>query len=250
MRFGARAFAVASWLALATPACYAPDIASGTLACSTKGICPSGFMCLETDGRCWKPEEVVSGSLRCGPSNSCPAGFMCQTSDKTCWRTGEEPATAPHGDNIGLDFEGHWLFMPPAENVTSCSDGSRVPRSLENDWVDITAGGKGDFEASYYCDWDLVVSGNGMTGTLLPGTSCMQDALDEPTNKVATKLSWTGTTFTFTKTGPTSAILNAEVAATYTRVLTCVMPGNCVPCTTNCSGSCTIAISGPLKKTD
>jgi hypothetical protein len=221
MRPGARAFAVVSWLglaALATPGCYAPDVASGT--------------------------------LRCGTGGSCPAGYSCRTEDKTCWKDGEKAAMGPQGGDVGLAFEGHWLFVEPAMNVTTCNDGSRVPRSLKDDWIDVTAGGKGDFSASYYCDWDLNIAPNGKSATLDSAASCNQDDRDDVTDAVTTRFVWTGKSFTFTKTGAASAVVNAEVGAAYTKVLNCTAPGTCVPCVTGCTGTCTIMISGPLTKTD
>src|SRR4051794_27658682 len=106
------------FLSLAAPACYAPDI--------------------------------VSGSLRCGQGNSCPAGYSCNAADTTCWKDGETPGTAPLGGTLDA-FLGNWLFTKQATTSASCTDGSREAKSLEGDYMDVADGAKGDLTASYYC---------------------------------------------------------------------------------------------------
>lgn len=187
---------------------------------------------------CYNP-EIVSGSLRCGSGSSCPADFSCRP-DMTCWKNGEVPATAPSGADTA-SFVGHWLFTKVATNATTCTDGSHDSRTLENDYVEVSKGGKGDLLANYYCDWDLNLATNGASGTLVPGGSCTTTAPDTATGKVKTTYDWTASSFTFVKTGDRQAVLNAQVTANYTQVLNC---------TTKCTGSCTVTIMGPLTRTD
>ena len=217
MRCTTSALALALVLAASASACYAPD--------------------------------VVSGSLRCGTGSSCPSGYSCNADDKTCWKEGEKPSTAPLGGDA-TTFIGHWLYSMVATNETTCTDGSRDSRTLENDYVDVAKGVSGDLTASYYCDWELNVAKNGETATLVPGTTCMSAVNDATSGMVKTKYTWSGTSFTFVKTGAKAAVVNAEISANYTALLTCKTGMACVPCTTGCTGSCTVTISGPLTKTD
>jgi len=217
MRFarGLTALAGLALLAAAVPACYAPDVASG--------------------------------SLRCGKAMSCPAGYSCNAADNTCWKNGETPATDKLGGGLE-SFLGHWLFTKQASTSASCTDGSRESKTLEDDYMDVTDGGKGDLSASYYCDWDLNVAANGETATIVPGTSCQTTAQMPTTHAVVTTYNWSSSLFTFVKTGASNAVLHAALSATFQKSLMCNAAGTCVPCTANCTGTCTAEISGPLVK--
>jgi hypothetical protein len=196
---------------------------------------------------CYSP-DVVSGSLRCGSGMSCPAGYSCRP-DATCWKDGEMPSATASGRD-SAPFAGHWLFTKAATNATTCTDGSHDSRTLENDYVDISKGGKADLTGSYYCDWDLNIAANGASATLVPGVSCMTEAVDDASHKTKVTYQWTASSFTFAKTGAREAVVNAQVSASYTQLLTCKPNTACVPCTTGCTGTCTVTIMGPLTKTD
>jgi hypothetical protein len=159
------------------------------------------------------------------------------------------PSTTPSGAD-SAPFVGHWLFTKAATNAPTCSDGSHDSRTLENDYVEVTKGGKADLTGSYYCDWDLNIASNGSSATLVPGVSCSTSATDTATGKTKATYNWTASTFTFAKTGDRAAVVNAQVSASYTQLLTCKPNTPCVPCTTGCTGTCTVTIMGPLTKTD
>jgi hypothetical protein len=168
-------------LALATTACYAPDL--------------------------------TSGALQCGSSGGCPDGYRCLAADQTCWKNGESPATGRSA--LGAtSFVGRWTFSKAATVTSSCTDGSNN-KSMP-DYVDVTTSTTSDLVGNYQCDWLLNIAPNGQTATLAPSASCMTSSTDG-----TGQFTWTAQSFTFTKTDDGAAVLNAHLDSTFVRLLNC-----------------------------
>ncbi len=189
-------------LALAATACYAPDLTSGT--------------------------------LQCGSSGGCPDGYRCLTADQTCWKNGESPATGRSALSA-TSFVGRWTFSKAATVTSSCTDGSSN-KSMP-DYVDVTTSTTSDLVGNYQCDWQLNIARNGETATLAPSATCTTTHTDPTTGVATAQFVWSATSFTFTKTGDGTAVLNAHLDSTFQSL---------VNCTTSCMGTCTADVTGAL----
>jgi hypothetical protein len=189
-------------LGLAATACYAPDLSSGT--------------------------------LQCGSSNNCPDGYRCLAADQTCWKNGESPATG-RSARSATSFVGRWLFVKAATVTSSCTDGSN-DKSMP-DYVDVTTSTTSDLVGNYQCDWQLNIAPNGETATLAPSASCTTTHTDPTSGQATAQFVWSATSFTFTKTGDGSAVVNAHLDSTFQSL---------VACTSSCTGRCTADVTGAL----
>jgi hypothetical protein len=182
---------------------------------------------------CYAP-DLTSGTLQCGSAGGCPDGYRCLTADQTCWKNGESPATGRSARGA-TSFVGRWAFAKAATVTSSCTDGSN-DKSMP-DYVDVTTSTTSDLVGNYQCDWQLNIAPNGETATLAPSATCMTTHADPTTGQNTAQFSWSAKSFTFTKTGGGSAVLNAHLDSTFQSL---------VACTSNCTGSCTADITGAL----
>ena len=199
-----------------------------------------GFaLALTVAAACGYDPNPASGTLKCGPKNSCPDNYTCMSG--ACWANGAAGSTGTgHGGSGGgmggtggstsVDkFIGHWLFAAGAQRVRVCP-GVNETLSLVGDYFDVYPGTVSPLSASYYCSWNLDVTGGGTMTAIRSGTTCSAPDPNVPT----TMFTWTGEAFTLTPAAGNTGTIDASIPYTYT--------------SSTGSGSCTMHFTGPVTK--
>jgi hypothetical protein len=205
---------------------YNPDPPNGMLGCSAKDECPEGYSC-RTDKKCWKPGATGGSTGTAGTTGAAGSTGMAGNTGLA----GSTGLGGAGGATLPLEsFIGKWLFDDTSTLTQACGTMS-MTGSLMGDYIDVVANTKPNtVQGVYFCAWVLDVPLGGTVGTIEPNQTCMSTD-----TKDGTVYTWHGTTFTFSTTDGQNGTLSSMLAATYLTK-------------TNTTGSCTVRITGKLKR--